>query len=63
MRCGLPIQPTGPDAIGIGTTPVFGSIVQNGKVCRFNTGFCQRVEQGGFPDVGQTDDTAFEPTI
>lgn len=26
----------------------------------FNTGFGQRVEQGRFPDVGQTDDTAFE---
>ena len=30
------------------------------KVGRFNTGFGQRVEQGRFPDVGQTDDTAFE---
>lgn len=31
-----------------------------GEVGRFNTRFGERIEQGGFADVGQTDDTAFE---
>ena len=31
-----------------------------GEVGRFNTRFSERIEQGGFADVGQTDDTAFE---
>lgn len=30
------------------------------KVCCFNIGFCQCVEQGGFFDVGQIDDIVFE---
>ena len=30
------------------------------EVGRFNTCFGERIEQGGFADVGQTDDTAFE---
>ncbi len=37
-----------------------GDKVSTGSLGRFNTGFGQRVEQGRFPDVGQTDDTAFE---
>ncbi len=33
------------------------------EVCRFNTRFCERVEQGGFAYVWQTDDTAFESHV
>ncbi len=60
MRCGLTISASlSRRGSGIGTTPVFGSMVQK-EVGRFNTRFGERIEQGGFADVGQTDDTAFE---
>ena len=33
------------------------------EVCRFNTRFSERVEQGGFAYVWQTNDTAFESHV
>ncbi len=45
---------------GTGTTPTFGSIVQNGKFAAAMPRLGQRVEQGGLADVGQADDAAFD---
>ncbi len=44
-------QPTGPDADRHRHDTGIRFDSAERKVCRFNTGFGQRVEQGGFPDV------------
>jgi hypothetical protein len=48
---------------GTGTTPTFGSIVQNGKLAAGDTRFGQRIEQGRLADVGQADDAAFDTHV